>query len=401
MAEYRYRALDLDGREVTGALTAESSRQVRSQLRERQLFAVEVNPAHALSGGWRSSSPRLGGTELTMMTRQWATLLDANVSLEKAVSALMDQGASPRVHSVLARVRDELLSGQPLHKALAVCPQSFDTLYRALIAAGEASGQLAPIMNRLADYLERKGALQQRLLQALIYPVLVVIVALAVVLLLMTYVVPQVVAVFQGGQQALPLLTRMLIGVSDFLRLAWPVLLLLAGLVFLGLKALWRVPAGRYRLQRRLMQLPGLGRLLISLDSARLAQTLAILVGSGVPLLTALDAGRAVVWLDPLGEALAAASDQVREGSSLNAALGREAHFPSLLVHMIASGEASGRLGEVLEKAARQQADETGNRIAVAMSFFEPLLILIMGLVVLLIVLAILQPIIEINHILH
>lgn len=401
MAEFRYRALGLDGKEVSGVANAEGARQLRSQLRERQLFAVEVSAAQAGSRRWLARPAKLGGSELTVLTRQWSTLLDAGISLEKALAALIEQYGESHVRQVLTAVREELLAGQPLHKALTVGPQTFDSLYRALIAAGEASGQLAPIMARLADYLEHKGALSQRVIQSLIYPVLVVAVALAVILLLMTYVVPQVVAVFQAGHQSLPLLTRALIALSDFLRLTWPVLILLAGIGFLVGRAAWRVPAGRYRLQRRLMRLPGVGRLLVALDSARLAQTLAILVGSGVPLLTALAAGSAVVWLDPLRKTLDAAADQVREGSTLHRALARDALFPPLLIHMIASGEASGRLGEVLTKAARQQADETSNRIAMAMSLFEPLLILIMGGVVLVIVLAILQPIIEINQLLR
>lgn len=401
MAEFRYRALGLDGKEVQGVISGEGARQVRGQLRERALFVVDVEPAQGSGKGWLARPAKLGRSELTVLTRQWSTLLEAGISLEKALAALIEQNAESRTRQVLAAVREELLAGQPLHKALAVAPHSFDALYRALIAAGEASGQLAPIMARLADYLEHRGALGQRVVQALVYPVLVVLVALAVVLLLMTYVVPQVVAVFQSGHQSLPLLTRGLIALSDFLRLSWPLLLLLAFLGGFAGRAAWRVPAGRYRIQQRLMRLPGLGRLLVALDSARLAQTLAILVGSGVPLLGALAAGSAVVWLDPLRQALDAAADEVREGSSLHRALARDGLFPPLLIHMIASGEASGRLGEVLAKAARQQADETGNRIALAMSLFEPLLILLMGGVVLVIVLAILQPIIEINQLLR
>jgi general secretion pathway protein F len=336
-----------------------------------------------------------------LLTRQWSTLLEAGIPIERALSALIEQHGDDHVRQVLQIVRGELLAGHPLHRALSRFPRSFDTLYCALVAAGEESGQLDRVMLRLADNLEQRGALRQKLIQAIIYPLLIVLVASTVVLAMMVYVVPQVVAVFQSGKQALPFLTRALIAVSDFLRVTWPFLLAgLGGAFWLARRGL-RIESVRHAWHLRLMRLPVAGPLLLTLDSARLAQTLAILAGSGVPLLGALRAGAAVVWLLPLRDALQSATTEVREGMALHRALAQSGYFPPLLVHMVASGETSGRLGEMLEKAARQQSDEVTNRLALAMSLLEPLLILGMGGVVLVIVLAILQPIIEINQLLR
>lgn len=400
MSHFRYRAIAPDGREVAGVIDAESARQARGQLRQQGLVAYEM-VAGETRAGQATTAPRLGPAALMLLTRQWATLLAAGIPVEPALAALIEQSEEAATRTLLAAIRDELRAGHPLHRALASHPHSFGSLYCALVAAGEQSGQLDRVMLRLADNLESSGALRQKVLQATIYPALVVVVAAAVVGALMLYVVPQVVAVFQNGRQELPLLTRLLIAASDLLRLTWPGLVAGAALALWSGRRAWRREAWRETLQARLMRLPVLGRLAVAFDSARLAQTLAILAGSGVPLLTALHAGTAVVWLLPLRRALQAATGEVREGATLQRALGRSRLFPPLLVHMIGSGEASGRLGEMLEKAARQQADEVSSRLATATSLLEPLLILAMGGIVLLIVLAILQPIIEINQLLH
>lgn len=404
MAAFRYRALNLEGREIQGVLDAETARQARGLLRQQGLLALGLDAAQAGEGRAPDAALtglRLKPATLMLLTRQWATLLEAGIPLERALAALAEQNEEPRVRQLLGALRQELLAGHPLYRALALFPRSFSPLYCALVAAGEQSGQLGRVMLRLADNLESTGALRQKVVQALVYPVLVVIVASAVVLAMMVHVVPQVVVVFQNSKQALPWLTQALIVVSDGLRATWPLLILLLVAAAWLLQRVWRQPRLRRAAQLRLMRLPVLGRLLLSLDSARLAQTLAILVGSGVPLLTALQAGAAVVWLLPLREALERATEEVREGAPLHRALAQARHFPPLLVHMVASGEASGQLDTMLDKVARQQADEVSNRLALSMSLLEPLLILGMGGVVLLIVLAILQPIIEINQLLR
>lgn len=403
MAAFHYRAIGLDGGELSGVIEADTPRQARGLLRDRGLFAVDVAsvvPARAAEFRWRRQ-PRLGAAKVSLLTRQWATLLEAGLPVERSLAALIEQSESEQTRAVLAGVRGELLAGHALAASLERFPASFGGLYRALVAAGERSGQLAIVMDRLADHLETGARLRQGIVQALIYPVIVVVVAAMVILGLMTYVVPQVVAVFQQGKQALPLPTRGLIAVSEFLRWAWPVLLVAAAGAFWGVRQALRNEGLRRAWHERLLRLPGLGRLLVNLDSARLAHTLAILVGSGVPLLAALEAGGAVLWLLPLRRALAEAATKVGEGMALNRALAESRRFPPLLVHMIASGEASGQLDRLLERAARVQQEAAGNRLAVAMSLLEPLLILSMGVVVLAIVLAVLQPIIEINQLLR
>jgi len=390
MPAFHYRAIALDGRESSGTVDAESSRQARASLREQGLLAVDLEAAR--SAGTQRKLPRLGNTALMLLTRQWSTLLAAGIPVERALAALAEQSDDAPTRSLLGAIRDELQAGHPLHRALENFPQTFNRLYCALVAAGEQSGQLDQVMQRLADSLESSGALRQKVLQATIYPVLVVIVASAVIGALMLYVVPQVVAVFNSGKHTLPFLTRALIAVSDLLRTTWPLLAVVFGGGLWAFRRAWRNEDFRHARQLQLLRLPVLGRLLQALDSARLAQTMAILVASGVPLLAALDAGCAVLWLLPLRRALATASGEVREGASLHRALARSGRFPPLLVHMIGSGEASGRLGEMLEKAAR---------LGTATALLEPLLILAMGGIVLVIVLAILQPIIEINQLLH
>jgi len=399
MPAFHYRAIALDGRESSGTVDAESSRQARASLREQGLLAVDLQAARA--AGTQRKLPRLGNTALMLLTRQWSTLLAAGIPVERALAALAEQSDDAPTRTLLGAIRDELQAGHPLHRALENFPHTFNRLYCALVAAGEQSGQLDQVMQRLADSLESSGALRQKVLQATIYPVLVVIVASAVIGALMLYVVPQVVAVFNSGKHTLPFLTRALIAVSDLLRTTWPLLAVVFGGGLWAFRRAWRNEDFRHARQLQLLRLPVLGRLLQALDSARLAQTMAILVASGVPLLAALDAGCAVLWLLPLRRALATASGEVREGASLHRALARSGRFPPLLVHMIGSGEASGRLGEMLEKAARQQSDEVAARLGTATALLEPLLILAMGGIVLVIVLAILQPIIEINQLLH
>jgi general secretion pathway protein F len=402
MAAFRYRALNLEGREISGVLEAETLRQARSQLRTQGLFPMDV----AAEGGKREAFRPFGGRALgasarLLLTRQWATLLESGLTVEQALAALIEQAEDDAVRQVLAGIRSELLAGHPLHVALARFETSFDPLYRAIVEAGERSGQLALVMERLADMLEAGHALRQKIVQALVYPALIVAVAFAVVVGLMTWVVPQVVGVFQHGKQALPWLTRGLMAVSAALQVTWPFLLAAAvGGAWL-FRRLLRERTFRRQWHLRLMKVPGLGRLLVTIDSARLAQTLAVLVGSGVPILGALDACRRVLSLEPLREGVEAAIKLVREGVSLHRGLAECRRFPPLLLHMIASGEASGRLDALLERAARQQQGEVANRLGLAVSILEPLLILLMGGVVLVIVVAILQPIIEINQLLR
>lgn len=397
MAAFRYRALDAAGTAGQGVVEAESARAARALLRERGLFPLEVASVAATASGGGRRRRRMKDAALALMTRQWATLLAAGLTVEQALAALIEQAEEDGVRQLLAGLRSEVLAGYSLRAALDRYPAAFPAIYRASVAAGEKSGELAQVMNQLADYLEQHGALRQKTLQALLYPAIVAAVALLVVIGLMTYVVPQVVGVFAQTKQALPPLTRALIWVSDFLRdWGWLLLVLLA-LAGLAAQLALRSPALRRRWEARLLSLPVLGRHLRTLDAARFASTLAILAGSGVPLLAALEAGGRVIARLPLQDAVAAAAARVREGQGLARALGATRAFPPLLIHMVASGETTGRLPEMLTRAARLQQQELESRGAVLASLLEPLLLLVMGGVVLVIVLAVMQPIIEIN----
>ena len=383
---------------------AESGYAARSALRRRGLFPLEVaevSQSRQLPGRRSFRAPKLREAELCLLTRQWATLLASGLTMEQSLVALADQAEREPVRQVLAGVRSEILGGYSLRAALDRYATTFPMVYRASIAAGEKSGELATVMMQLADYLERRNALRQKTLQALLYPLIVSVVALLVVIGLMTYVVPQVVAVFQQGKQALPWLTRMLIFVSAFLRQFGWLLVLAVFAAGFGLRTALKSEDVRRRWDARLLRLPLIGRQLRSLDATRFASTLAILVGSGVPLLAALDAGRQVVVRLPLQDAVADTAERVREGMSLAQALRQTKQFPALLVHMIASGEATGQLRELLERSARLQQAELENRTAVLTSLMEPLLLLTMGGIVLVIVLAVMQPIIEINHLMR
>lgn len=402
MAAFNYRALDSAGREVRGVLEAETSRVARSQLRDQKLSPIEVTPAGRRSAD-RPYGSRAGirANTLSLVTRQWSTLLAAGLTIERSLTALIEQTEEAGVQEVLGGVRAEVLAGHTLHTALGRFEDVFPPIYRALVNAGEKSGELPVLLVRLADYLEATQATRQKILQALLYPIIVVVVAFAVITGLVAYVVPQIVGVFAHSKQALPLLTQALILVSDVLRTSglWLAAGAVAG-VLLVRRAL-RNEALRLRWHARLLKMPVLGRFLRTIDSARFASTMAILVGSGVPLLAALEAGRGVIGNLVLRRSVERAIGLVREGTPLHRALAAERLFPPLLIHLIASGEASGTLDQMLSRAAQQQQVELDHRTALALGLFEPLLILLMGGLVLLIVLAVLLPIININMMLR
>lgn len=395
MTAFRYRAVDPAGQETTGVLEAETGRAARALLRERGLFPLEVGAVSQRGGGGRIR--RLREADLALLTRQWATLLSSGLTVAQSLSALIEQAEREPLRQLLAGVRSEVLAGYSLRAALDRFPAAFPTIYRASIAAGEKSGELPTVMLQLADYLENRAGLRAKTLQALLYPAIVACVAILVVIGLMSYVVPQVVGVFQQSKQALPPLTRGLMWVSALLRDWGWLLLIAAGAGGLLLAAGLREPMLRRRWDGWLLGLPLIGRHLCGLDATRFASTLAILAGSGVPLLAALEAGRQVVVRRPIAEAIEHAAERVREGQSLARALGASQAFPPLLIHMIANGETTGRLPELLNRAARLQQQEIEQRTTTLTSLLEPALLLGMGVLVLVIVLAVMQPIIEIN----
>lgn len=399
MAVFRYQALDAAGRRRKGVIEAEGARQARAQLRARALLPETLQPADEAPSPGRPGRPIAAAT-LALATRQLAVLLEAGLTLEEALSLLIEQAEDERLAVVLTTVRADVRGGQSLGRALAAQPQAFDPLYRAIVEAGEHAGALPHVMERLAGWLEGRQALRQKWLAALAYPAIVSVVAVLMLIGLVTYVTPQVLAVFAHSKTALPLPTRLLLGLSDFTRLAWPYLLAASAGLAVVLRESLRRPASRLRLHAAWLRLPLSGRLLRTTDTARFADTLAILAGAGVPLLTALTAAAGVLANEALKQQASAATARVREGMSLSRALA-QGGFSPVLTRLIASGEASGRLPQMLEKAARQQSDELDRRLSRLTTLLEPALILAMGLMVLAMVLAILLPIFEMNQIIR
>jgi general secretion pathway protein F len=399
MEAFRYQAFNAAGHAVTGVLQADGPREARAQLRARGLLPSALGKVRKLA--LRPWARGLSAAQLSLLTRQLATLLDSGLTLEQSLAALIEEAEAPAAREVLAGVKAEVMAGASLAAALGGYARSFPEFYRALVHGGEESGALPAVLQHLAEYLDARQALRQKTGLALLYPVLVAVVALAIVAGLLVYVVPQVVQVFKQSRQALPLLTRALIGLSDFLRAAWPFLALAA----IGLAALAHFALRRAALRRRrdalLLGLPWLGSLLRGVDSSRFASTLSILVAGGVPLLGALASAARVMGNTVMREAAERAGARVREGVSLARALGETRAFPPLLVHLVASGELSGKLEQMLERAARLETQALERRLAVFLTLVEPVMILAMGAAVLLIVLAILLPIIEINQLVH
>ena len=401
MSAFRYHALDANGKPQNGILEADSSRAARALLRERGLYPLEVASVSNRDGERNSARQRLKDADLSLLSRQWATLLASGLTVEQSLAALAEQAESEAARTILAGIRSEVMAGHSLRAALDRYPAAFPAIYRASVAAGEKSGELGRIMMQLADYLEQRTRLRQKTLQALLYPGIVATVAVLIIVALMTYVVPQIVSVFQQGKQALPYLTRVLIVASDLLRDWGWLLLILVASVGIALHLALREAHFRRRWDALWLRAPLLGKHLRTLDATRFASTLSILASSGVPLLAALDAGREVMGRLPLKDAVQDATARVREGQSLSRALGATRAFPPLLIHMIANGEATGRLDELLDRAARLQQQELENRTATLTTLLEPMLLLIMGVVVLIIVLAVMQPIIETNTMLR
>ncbi|GGH95894.1 type II secretion system protein GspF [Pseudomonas fluvialis] len=402
MAAYAYLALDAQGRQHKGLLEADSPRQARALLRERQLSPLQVNAARAREDeqprhGLRLSRG-LSAAELALLTRQLATLIQAALPIEEALRAAAAQAASARVKGMLLAVRSGVLEGQSLAQSLAAFPAAFPELYRATVAAGEHAGHLGLVLEQLADYTEQRQQSRQKIQLALLYPLILMIASLTIVGFLLGYVVPDVVKVFVNTGQSLPTLTRGLIAVSALVKhWGWLILLLLAG--GLVLLRLWlRPPARRQRWHALQLRLPLFGRLLRATQTARFASTLAILCRSGVPLVEALAIAAAVIGNLHIRHKVMLAAQQVREGSSLTRALQASEEFPPMMLHMIASGEKSGELEQMLARTARNQENDLAAQVALLVGLFEPFMLVFMGGVVLLIVLAILLPILSLNQ---
>ena len=405
MTAFRFEAIDSSGKATQGVVEADTVRLARGRLRDMQLTPISVNALQDASASKLESGLLLRGSissyELGLITRQFSTLLNAGLNIEQSLAAIAEQMEKPFIREVLLGVRTGVVAGGALSVSMAAYPTIFPDIYRALIHAGEESGELAKVLERLATYTESRHAMKQKVIAALIYPALVTLTAILVVGSLLIYVVPQVVGVFQQSKQALPLLTQVMIFISDFLRHTWLYILVLtaAGIWLFTLSLKNEVALNRWH--QFLLNIPVLGKLLRSINTARLASTLAILVGSGVPLLISLKAAAKIVSLSPMQAAIKEAINIVHDGGSLSRALKDTGQFPPILIHLIASAEATGQLGKMLDSAAVQQENEVNNKLTILTGVLEPLLILAMGGMVLLIVLAVMMPIMEINQLVH
>jgi len=397
---FRWEAVDAQGRLRSGMLDADTPRGVRERLRAQGLTPTAVD-ASADDDARRRESVRLPSGQVSLATRQLATLAQSGMPLDQALGAVAEQADDARTKALVTALRGHVEAGESLAAALSRYPRTFSPLYRGLVAAAAETGRLPEVLARLADYLEARAALRQKFTTALIYPALVTLIAIGVIAVLLVYVVPQVVAVYQQSRQTLPWLTQALIATSSFLRATGWLWLALAVVAALALGLLNRGEAFRARWHVALLRTPGLGRLVGSLDTARFASTLAILVGSGAPLLRSLDAAADVVRMVPLRRAAGHAATLVREGVPLARALREQKAFPPVLIHLVANGEATGRLAPMLERAAAELEREAERRLAWVTALVQPALIVAMGAIVLVLVLAVMLPIVSMNQLIR
>lgn len=403
MAAFEYIALTAAGKRKKGVLEADSPRQVRQTLREQGLVPMEVSEAAEKARGGKNQRKPLfqrgiSTGDMSLLMRQIATLVQSGMPVEESLTAVAQQTDKPHVKSLILAMRSKVLEGHSLATGMAEYPHVFTELYRATTDAGEHSGHLDIVLERLADYAEIRQQMRQKSMLALFYPLILSIVALSAVIGLMTFVVPKVVETFERQSAELPALTKILIASSDFLRENGLFLLIFLGISLVAARIFFRRPGPKAWLHGFSLRIPLVGRLNRGFNSARFARTFSILTSSGVPVLDAMKVSRQVVTNIPMRQAVETAIDRVREGQTVNKALGASGYFPPMMLHLIANGEASGKLDDMLERAAVNQERELDTSVSALMGVLEPALILAMGGFVLLIVLAILLPIFNLNN---
>ncbi len=410
MTAYAFEALDAEGKTIKDLIDAESPKAARSALRARGLAPVSVQPAvasaDAHADGERPSlwqvqifRPKvLSQVGLTIWTRQIAGLVTSGLPLERALTALGEEAESPELRNLLASLRAEVNAGASFAKALQQHPKEFDEIYTAVIAAGEGSGNLGLVLDRLADDLEEQQALRSKIMGAALYPMIVSLIAVLIVAFLVTYVVPQVAGVFAGTKKALPFLTTLMLGFSAFVRQWWWLMLLTLAAVVFGFFQLRKNPQTRLKMDAAWLNLPLIGRLARGYNSARFASTLAMLVGAGVPILKALQAAAETLSNKAMQADALDALVMVREGAPLASAMAQKKRFPGILAMFARLGEQTGQLPVMLQRAARQLSADVQRRAMQLATILEPLLIVGMGAMVMLIVLAVLLPIIQLNQ---
>ncbi len=401
MAAYDYKALDQKGRQKKGVIEADSSRQVRQQLRDKGLTPLSVETTVEKEGRTKSFSSQgksLSVKDLALITRQIATLIQAGIPIEEALSAVSDQNDKPRIRSIMLAIRAKVLEGYTLADSMAEFPNAFPKLYRSTVAAGEHAGHMDLVLNRLADYTESRQQARQKIQLAAIYPVILSVVAISIVVFLLTYVVPDIIEVFINNGQELPALTQSLLVVSDFLS-NWGMYILIVLIIgFAVFQFFLKKDAFRFAVHKKILSTPFISKLSKGMNTARFASTLSILNSSGVPLVEAIRISGEVLSNDCLKSSIMDAAVMVSEGSSLTKSLENTGYFPPMMLHMVASGESSGELDQMLERTAKNQENDLEGLITAIVGLFEPLMLLVMGVVVLIIVLAIMLPILSMSN---
>lgn len=404
MSTFRYKAFDRLGKNKSGVITADSPRIARQLLKERGLTVAHIEQSivnQEKRTGFNRLKKPVSALELSLITRQFAILLNSGLSVEQALNALIDQLDDQLQKSIMMGVREEVIAGKPLATSMRKFSNVFPDVYCSLIHAGEQSGSLANVMTKLADYSDRTRELTNKIMMAMLYPVIVTIVAIAMIVALLVYVVPQIVKVFESSKQELPFLTKGMIFISDSLRSYGLFILLGIIAIIFSVKNMLKQHEFKLKFHKKLLELPVAGRLFINIDVARFTHTLALLLTSGVPMIAALEASRDTISNYMMKNAIDRALKSVKEGISLAVALGNEKAFPPVVIHLIASGEKSGNLDSLLAQAGNHQELELSHRSQLLTGILEPLLILVMGGVVLLIVIAILLPILNMNNLVN
>jgi len=401
MGAFQYVAVDPRGKEHKGVLEGDTARHVRQILRDRKLMPVQVDEVQSRDRRQaRSVSIRRGvsALDLAIVTRQLATLVRAGLPLDEALQAASQQTEKPRLKSIILGVRAKVLEGHTLAAGLEDFPQAFPRVYRATVAAGEQAGQLDTVLERLADYTESRHSLSQKISQAMIYPTALTCLSLTIVTLMLIFIVPRVVGVFETTGQELPILTRALIGLSSFIQSWWWAVMMATAVAVFVIRRTLAKEGPKRSFHRWLLTFPVIGRVVRGVNTARFTRTMAILSASGVPIVEALRISAAVVGNLPMRDAINEAGVRVREGAAIGRSLAHSKLFPPMTMHLISSGESSGELDNMLDRAASHQETEMDSLLSSMLNLLEPALIIIMGGMVLLIVLAILLPIFQINQ---
>lgn len=403
MAAFAFEAVNPQGKTKKGVLEGDNARQIRQQLREQGLIPVAVDQVKEQQTDSTSAfqftffKPRISAGELALLTRQLATLVEAALPIEEALLAVAEQSEKPRQKNMMMAVRSKVVEGFGLAEALGDFPSIFDTLFIAMVAAGEKSGHLDVVLNRLADYTENREKTRSQVIQAMIYPSLMMFFAVAITVLLLTVVVPKIVTQFEHMGQGLPPITQIVMDISTFLQVSWMWVIIALVIAIVAAQRTLRIPAMKLKFHHWILGVPLIGKVNRGLNTARFARTLSILTASAVPLLEAMKIASDVLLNQHIKAQVAESAIMVKEGASLRAALDKTNMFPPMMMHMIASGERSGELQGMLARAADNQDREFESLVGVSLKVFEPLLIVSMAGIVLFIVLAILQPIIALN----